>query len=133
MFGISTGIVVVDLLLTALGIVVVVGTVWSSFKKLKEIWRRVVKPTVDSLQRALIVLNGREAIVRPEDGIEIAPARQSILTRMESIESEVSHNHGTSLKDAVVRTEQKVDDMGRRVHGLESWKEQLQEETAQDN
>ncbi|WP_329251840.1 hypothetical protein OG417_07860 [Actinoallomurus sp. NBC_01490] len=66
----------------------------------------------------------RWCVVRPlkrwlaaEVGAPLQQARQvaeDTHSKTTAIEAEVSHNHGTSLKDAVTRTEQKVDTLSAR-------------------
>lgn len=122
-----------------------IGTVTTALivliKRVTKTWREHLKPTYDALQKALILLNGRDAVTLPENpSVELTPAIPGALQRIESIEQttdkmvvqqamqkaktdlihedmqavkaqvstvehEMQHNGGGSIKDAVRRIE----------------------------
>jgi len=102
-------------------------------RKIRGAWKGAVHPAVERLETALIVLNGREAVHLPENpSVVLAPAIPGVLERMatiedglacmrssvEDIKAEVTPNHGGSAKDAINRTEGKVEELTVKVEAI---------------
>lgn len=117
------------------------GIAVAAFMASRRVWKKRFSPMVDGLSKALMVVNGREAVTLPENpDVELAPAIPGALERLEKIEStcdklivaqasvqvdlkavraEVQHNGGGSIKDAVKRIEESLVKGEKRFDKLE--------------
>lgn len=103
-------------------VVSITGSVWLIGRRVLRFWKNTVRPTIHRFDRALIVLNGREAVTLPENGRMVSPAIAGILERVETVETsitcmrsavdeirdEVTPNGGGSIKDSVNRMEERL-------------------------
>lgn len=124
-------------MLWAAGVAGALSTLWALMKKV----RKRTTPFFHGLSKALLVLNGRDAVMLPENGVVIQPALPGVLERLdtvegnqaqmlgqvceimrkvEEIEHEVKPNNGSSIKDSVGRIEERLSAGDERFDRLEA-------------
>lgn len=122
----------------AAGVVASLTVLIAAFIKARNWMHTTITPRLNTFDDALLLLQGRPAISKPESpNVIIAPPLPGALERLAAIEealsaqveyliaevhevkSELKHNGGGSVKDAVTRIEQTQAIQNVRLHNLE--------------